>query len=98
MSAPDNAQQRSIADQGGVAQTQTPTSADPPGGDVVQVKLNLSLDAFETIQRLAETHQMTVTEAIHRAIAALAYFWDNEGKVMVERGPGRPLGKVSFTR
>jgi hypothetical protein len=74
------------------------TAAAPAHDQVVEVKVNLSRDAFDTLQKLARDHNMTITEALHRAIGALAFFYENEGKLLVEPRLGMSPRVVTFTR
>jgi len=82
---------------GGAAERPSASNVEE-GRDTVQVTVNLSRDAYETLERIAGEQNMSVTEALHRAIASLAFFVENEGKVLVDPGRGRAPRAVSFTR
>jgi hypothetical protein len=62
---------------------------------VVRLTVNLSEDAYRTLQNIAEKMNVSVTEALHRAIATQAFFLENEGKVVLKSGglgfSSRPL-------
>jgi predicted transcriptional regulator len=57
----------------------------------LEVHLNLSEDAFEALQRLAEEHHITKTEVLHHAISLQSFFdqeLKNGGRVLIENGAG----------
>ena len=55
----------------------------------VEIRFNLSQDAFETLQSLAEKHNTTMTEVLHHAISLESFFdkeINNGGNVLIENG------------